>query len=40
VRWEVVYQRMEAGMATLFGLAPSTNEVVVAEGVLAAEKRR
>ncbi len=34
VRWEVAYQRMDAAMATLFGVDPARDEVIVAEGVL------
>ncbi len=34
VRWEVVYQRMDAGMAAMFGVDPAADEIVVAEGVL------
>jgi hypothetical protein len=35
VRWEVVYQRMDDGMAQTFGLEQSKDEVVLAEGTLA-----
>ena len=35
VRWEVAYQRMDAGMAALWGVDPAADEVLVAEGVLA-----
>jgi hypothetical protein len=35
VRWEVVYQRMDAGMSQLFGVDPARDEVVVATGEIA-----
>ena len=38
VRWEVAYQRMDAGMAAAWGVDPAADEVIVAEGVLPAEK--
>ena len=37
VNWQVVYQRMDAGMATAFGLDPVADEVVVADGLIPAE---
>jgi hypothetical protein len=38
VRWEVVYQRMDAGMAATFGIDPAADEVIVAEGVLPPKR--
>jgi hypothetical protein len=35
VRWEVVYQRMDPGMSTVFGVDPAKDEVVLAAGELA-----
>ncbi len=37
---EVVYQRMEAGMAATFGVAAAADDVVAAEGTLPAEGGR
>jgi hypothetical protein len=37
VRWQVVYQRMAEDMATLFGVDPAADEIIVAEGILPAE---
>lgn len=39
VRWEVVYQRMDAAMAEMFGIDPAADEVIVSEGVLPASGR-
>ena len=39
VTWRVVYARMGAMMATVFGLNPSNDEVVLAEGTLQPERR-
>ena len=38
VRWEVAYQRMDAGMAAAWGVDPAADEVIVAEGMLPPEK--
>lgn len=38
VRWEVVYQRLDAAMARAFGLDAKADEVVVAEGTLRPAK--
>lgn len=38
VRWEVAYQRMDAGMAALWGVDPAADEVILAEGALPAEE--
>jgi hypothetical protein len=35
VRWQVVYQRMDDGMAQTFGVDQSKDEVILAEGTLA-----
>jgi len=40
VRWEVAYQRLEPGMAVMFGVDPAADEVIVARGVLPPEKAR
>jgi cytochrome c554/c'-like protein len=40
VRWEVVYQRMDAAMAKAFGVDAKAEEVVVAEGTLGPTKLR
>ena len=34
LRWEVVYQRMDPGLARVLGVDPAKDDVVVAEGVL------
>ncbi len=38
VRWQVVYQRMDATMAATFGVDAAADEVIVAEGALPAGK--
>jgi hypothetical protein len=40
VRWEVVYQRLDATMARAFGVDTRADEVVVAEGALRPGKSR
>lgn len=38
VIWQVAYQRMDAGMAELFGIDPEKDEVIVAEGTWKPKK--
>jgi hypothetical protein len=40
LRWEIVYQRLDAAMAKAFGVDAKADEVVVAEGALRPAKAR
>ncbi len=38
IAWEIAYQRMPAGMAAVWGVDAKADEIIVAQGILPAEK--